>query len=139
MCDVCMKCQEMTGSLFLLLVLNTKYVPSGNSWFFEQQGLFIACEAFIVLTVFLLKHTLCRCAWGMVKSHLIRKWGWCGKTWYVILWLKWEGRMSYLIKKVLETVWLINPVTDIFYNTEELTHARSIKFYHSVVEIDFFI
>jgi len=52
----------------------------------------MACEAFIVLTVFLLKHTLCRCAWGVVKSHLIRKWGWCGKTWY-----GWSGKVEFHI------------------------------------------
>jgi len=28
---------------------------------------------------------------------------------------------------------------DIFYNTEELTYARSTEFCHSVVEIDFFL
>lgn len=71
MYDVCMKCQEMTENLFLLLVLNTKYVFRGPNWFSEQQGPFIACEAFIVLTVFLLKtHTVWMCLrYGQVPSN----------------------------------------------------------------------
>jgi hypothetical protein len=54
--------------------------------------------------------------------------GWCGKTWYGILWLKREGRISYLIKKVLEAVWLINSMLDIFYNTEELLMPEALSF-----------